>query len=98
MARQLFEAAGVERGLRVEQQLAERRAEPGGDLLAFAGVRQPRRRDLVESAIAVVDRAQDGKDLGQRRRSVATGEGELERVEAGGRFGGRLAQWACARR
>jgi hypothetical protein len=98
LVRQLFETGRVERGLRVEQQLAEGRAEPRGDLLALAARRQAGRLDLVEPTIAVVDRAQDGQDLGRRRRAVAAGEGELERVEAGGWRGGRRAQWACARR
>ena len=87
LVRQLFETGRIERGLGVEQQLAEGRAEPGGDLLALAAEDQAGGFDLVEPAIAVVDRPQDRQRLGQRRRAVAAGERELERVEAGGRGG-----------
>jgi hypothetical protein len=98
LVRQLLEAGGAEGRLGVEQQLAERGAEPGGDLLALAAEGQARGLDPVEPSVTVVDRAQDGQDLRQRRGAVASGDGELERVEAGGGPGGRRVQWACARR
>ncbi len=102
LVRQLLEAGRVERRLRVEQELAEGRAEAGGDLLALAAERQARRLDQVEPSVAVVDRAQDGQRLGQRRGPITPGDRKLERIEAGGRRGRwrgeRRAQWACARR
>jgi hypothetical protein len=55
---------------------------------------QARRLDLVEPAVAVVDGAQDAQRLIQRRRPVAAGDGQFQRVETGG----GVRQWACARR